>query len=81
MSIPAIIVFHFDSALELMTDGMEHELFNKGEMEELLEGCAKQCDYVTHEFMWRSLKRMLRDDLGGNVVGFSPELRGPDVKN
>ena len=36
MSIPAIIVFHFDSALELMTDGMDHELFNKEEMEELL---------------------------------------------
>ena len=32
MSIPAMIVFHFDSALELMTDGMEHELFDKDEM-------------------------------------------------
>ena len=38
MSIPAMIVFHFDSALELMTDGMEHELFDKDEMSSLLRG-------------------------------------------
>jgi hypothetical protein len=79
MSIPAMIVFHFDSALELMTDGMEHELFDKDEMEQLLEGCAKDCDYQMHEFMWRSFKRMLRNDNGSNVIDFSPELRGPDV--
>lgn len=79
MSIPAMIVFHFDSALELMTDGMEHELFDKDEMEQLLEGCAKDCDYQMHEFMWRSFKRMLRNGNGSNVIDFSPELRGPDV--
>jgi len=79
MSIPAMIVFHFDAALELMTDGMEHDLFKKDDMEQLLEGCAKQSEYQAHEFMWRSFKRMLRQDTGGNVVGFSPELRGPDV--
>jgi len=79
MSIPAMIVFHFDSALELMTDGMNHELFDNEEMEGLLEGCAQQSEYAGHEYMWRALKRMLRQDIGGNVVGFSPELKGPDV--
>jgi len=38
MSIPAMIVFHFDSALELTQDGMDHELFDIEEMESLLEG-------------------------------------------
>ena len=74
-----MIVIHFDSALELMTDGMEHELFDKEEMEQLLEGCAKDCDYQMHEFMWRSFKRMLRNGNGSNVIDFSPELRGQDV--
>lgn len=81
MSIPAMIVFHFDSALELMTDGVKHELFDINDMELLLEGCAEQSEFLGHEFMWRSLKRMLRQDVGGNVVGFSPDLRGPDVEN
>ena len=79
MSIPAMIVFHFDSALELMTDGMEHELFDKDEMSSLLEGCAQQSEYAAHEYMWRAFKRILSQDAGGNVIGFSPELRGPDV--
>ena len=69
MSIPAMIVFHFDSALELMTDGMEHNLFDPVEMDQLLEGCAKQCEYATHEFMWRAFKRMLTEGDGENVVG------------
>lgn len=77
MSIPSMIVFHFDSALELMTDGMEHGLFRKGEMEQLIEACAQQCEYQTHEFMWRSLKRMLNQDTGGNITSLKP--RGPDV--
>jgi ferritin len=64
-----MVVFHFDSALELMTDGMEHELFDPNEMEQLLEGCAKQSEYATHEFMWRAFKRMLTEDTGENVVG------------
>jgi hypothetical protein len=38
MSIPAMIVFHFDSALELMTDGVAHGLFDPDDMEDLLEG-------------------------------------------
>ena len=79
MSIPAMVVFHFDSALELMTDGLEHELFDKDEMDALLEGCAQQSEYATHEYMWRAFRRILNQDVGGNVVGFSPELRGPDV--
>ena len=79
MSIPAMIVFHFDSALELMTDGVEHELFDKDEMSSLLEGCAQQSEYAAHEYMWRAFRRILSQDVGGNVVGFSPELRGPDV--
>lgn len=79
MSIPAMIVFHFDSALELLSDGINHDLFDKEEMEDLLEGCAQQSEYSGHEFMWRSLKRLLRQDTGGNVVGFSPDIRGPDV--
>lgn len=79
MSIPSMIVFHFDSALELLSDGINHDLFDKEEMEDLLEACAKQSEYAGHEFMWRSLKRLLRQDTGGNVVGFSPETRGPDV--
>lgn len=73
MSIPAMIVFHFDSALELMTDGVTHDLFDPTEMEELLESCAQQSEYMGHEFMWRSFKRMVRQDTGGNVVGFSQE--------
>jgi len=79
VSIPAMIVFHFDSALELLSDGINHDLFDKEEMEDLLEGCAQQSEYSGHEFMWRSLKRLLRQDTGGNVVGFSPDIRGPDV--
>lgn len=79
MSIPAMIVFHFDSALELLSDGINHDLFDKEEMEDLLEGCAQQSEYSGHEFMWRSLKRLLRQDTGGNVIGFSPDIRGPDV--
>ena len=74
-----MIVFHFDSALELLSDGINHDLFDKEEMEDLLEGCAQQSEYSGHEFMWRSLKRLLRQDTGGNVVGFSPDIRGPDV--
>jgi hypothetical protein len=38
-------------------------------MEQLLEGCAKQCEYATHEFMWRAFKRMLTEGDGENVVG------------
>jgi len=79
VSIPAMIVFHFDSALELLSDGINHDLFDKEEMEDLLEGCAQQSEYSGHEFMWRSLKRLLRQDTGGNVIGFSPDIRGPDV--
>jgi len=74
-----MIVFHFDSALELLSDGINHDLFDKEEMEDLLEGCAQQSEYSGHEFMWRSLKRLLRQDTGGNVIGFSPDIRGPDV--
>lgn len=81
MSIPAMIVFHFDSALELMTDGVAHGLFDPDDMEDLLEGCAQQSEFMGHEFMWRSLKRMVRQETGGNVVGFSQELRGPDVQD
>jgi hypothetical protein len=44
MSIPAMIVFHFDSALELMTDGVAHGLFDPDDMEDLLEGCVTEAN-------------------------------------
>jgi hypothetical protein len=69
MSIPAMVVFHFDSALELMTDGIEHELFDLKEMGQLIESCALQSQYASHEFMWRAFKRMLTEGDGENVVG------------
>ena len=69
MSIPAMVVFHFDSALELMTDGIEHELFDLKEMGQLIESCALQSQYASHEFMCRAFKRMLTEGDGENVVG------------
>ena len=54
MSIGAILVFHYNSALELMTDCLEHDLVDKVELAGLIETCAEQSDYTYHEFMWRN---------------------------
>ena len=78
MSIGSILIFHYHAALELMTDCLEHDLVDKKELAEMIEGCAEQSEYTYHEFMWRNLKRMIDQHEGTNVIGFSKDLRGPD---
>ena len=80
MSISSILVFHYHSALELMTDSLEHNLVDREELSQLLEGRANHSDDLSHQYMRRSLKRMIDQYVGSsNVVGFSKETRGPDT--
>ena len=85
MSVPAMVIFHFGSALELMSEGIENDLFDPDQMEEFLEECAEECENLSHEFMWRLLKKMLNDNswdnslTKDNVLGFASIKNNPDV--
>ena len=80
VSITSIMVFHFDSAIQIMGEILTHELVNPEELYEILEYKSKGSDSVQEERLWKMFQSFLirADRLPADVIPFSPELRGPD---
>ena len=76
------MVFHFDSAIQIMGEILTHELVNPEELYEILEYKAKGADSVPEERLWKMFQSFLirADRLPADVIPFSPDLRGPDVQ-
>jgi len=79
-SLTSIMVFHFDSAIQIMGEILTHELVNPEELYEILEYKEKASDSVQEERLWKMFQSFLirADRLPADVIPFSPELRGPD---
>ena len=80
VSITSIMVFHFDSAIQIMGEILTHELVNPEELYEILEYKSKESDSVQEERLWKMFQSFLirADRLPADVIPFSPDLRGPD---
>ena len=80
VSLTSIMVFHFDSAIQIMGEILTHELVNPEELYEILEYKSKESDSVPEERLWKMFQSFLirADRLPADVIPFSPELRGPD---
>ena len=80
VSLTSIMVFHFDSAIQIMGEILTHELVNPEELYEILEYKSKGSDSVQEERLWKMFQSFLirADRLPADVIPFSPELRGPD---
>ena len=79
-SLTSIMVFHFDSAIQIMGEILTHELVNPEELYEILEYKSKGSDSVQEERLWKMFQSFLirADRLPADVIPFSPDLRGPD---
>ena len=80
VSLTSIMVFHFDSAIQIMGEILTHELVNPEELYEILEYKSKESDSVPEERLWKMFQSFLirADRLPADVIPFSPDLRGPD---
>ena len=80
VSLTSIMVFHFDSAIQIMGEILTHDLVNPEELYEILEYKSKGSDTVQEERLWKMFQSFLirADRLPADVIPFSPELRGPD---
>ena len=80
VSLTSIMVFHFDSAIQIMGEILTHELVNPEELYEILEYKSKGSDSVQEERLWKMFQSFLirADRLPADVIPFSPDLRGPD---
>ena len=80
-SLTSIMVFHFDSAIQIMGEILTHELVNPEELYEILEYKEKDSDSIQEERIWKMFKSFLvrANRLPADVIPFSAELRGPDV--
>ena len=81
VSLTSIMVFHFDSAIQIMGEILTHELVNPEELYEILEYKSKESDSVPEERLWKMFKSFLirADRISADVIPFSPDLRGPDT--
>ena len=75
------MVFHFDSAIQIMEEILTHELVNPEELYEILQYKEKGSNSMQEERLWKTFQSFLirADRLWADVIPFSPELRGPDV--
>ena len=80
VSLTSIMVFHFDSAMQIMGEILTHELVNPEELYEILEYKSKGSDSIQEERLWKMFQSFLirADRLPADVIPFSPDLRGPD---
>jgi hypothetical protein len=80
VSLAGIMMFHFDAAIQMMEDILNHDLVNTDELYEILEYKEKESESTNEERLWKVLKSFLYSGSPGKVLKFSPELRGPDVE-
>lgn len=80
VSLTSIMVFHFDAAVKMMNDIMEHNLCDPKELYEILLYKEKDSESVQEERLWKVFQGFLIKSGPGKVLPFSPELMGPDVK-
>ena len=75
------MVFHFDSAIQIMEEILTHELVNPEELYEILQYKEKGSNRIQEERLWKTFQSFLirADRLSADVIPFSPELRGPDT--
>ncbi len=83
VSLTAVMLFHFEAAMEMMDEILTHELVNPDELYEILEYKEKGAESIQEERLWKMLQGFLirANRLPADVIPFSPELRGPDVNN
>ena len=80
VSLVGIMMFHFDAAISMMEDIIQHQLVDKDELYEILGYRAKESETTQEERLWKVLQGFLYSGQPGKVLEFSSELRGPDVK-
>ena len=81
VSLTSIMVFHFDSAIQIMEEILTHELVNPEELYEILQYKEKGSNSIQEERLWKTFQSFLirADRLSADVIPFSPDLRGPDT--
>ncbi len=81
ISLTSIMLFHFDSAIQIMEEILTNELVNPEELYEILEYKEKDSNSIQEERLWKMFKSFLvrSNRLPADVIPFSAELRGPDV--
>jgi len=82
MSLTSIMIFHFEAAMQIMDEILTHELVNPDELYEILEYKEKDSESIQEERLWKMLQGFLvrANRISADVIPFSPDLRGPDVK-
>ena len=75
------MLFHFDSAIQIMEEILTNELVNPEELYEILLYKEKASNSIQEERLWKMFQSFLvrSNRLPADVIPFSPELRGPDT--
>jgi len=76
ISLTAIMVFHFDAAITMIQDILDHDLVKRKELHEILLYKEKDSQSIQEERLWKVLQGFLIHSVPS---GYPPELRGPDV--
>ena len=57
--LPSTVIFHYNTAIEMMTDLVEHHLVDSDMMGQMIEKSMIESDTVLHEEMWLHLLNMM----------------------
>ena len=59
VSLTSIMVFHFDSAIQIMEEILTHELVNPEELYEILEYMEKDSESIQEERIWKMFSEFI----------------------
>lgn len=76
VSLTAIMIFHFDAAITMIQDILDHDLVKRKELHEILRYKEKDSESLQEERLWKVLQGFLIRSVPSE---YPPELRGPDV--
>jgi len=60
--LPSTVIFHYNTAIEMMTDLVDHHLMDCDVMGQMIEKSKVQSDTVLHEEMWDHLSDMMHKE-------------------
>ena len=61
--LPSTVIFHYNAAIEMMTDLVEQHLVDSDMMGQMIEKSMIESDTVLHEEMWLHLLNMMNAEM------------------
>lgn len=75
-ALPAIMMFHIDSGINILTVLLENELVDTAMLGDLISERAQESESIQEERVWSALRAFLFQE--GRILNFPKDLQGPD---